>query len=161
LQREKEGEDSESDYFPEQTGSHQQVNEVTPSQATTQPFEFQLSEDLSQTIAITASAVPISVSRKRSGASVRQQSSSVVWVMHRSACPKAINVHFNAVDRGLCAQTLREHHTILERAMGRLYPRFKWGRSHYLPVQPLFFPLKSSHGIYIVTILQSHIGNGW
>jgi hypothetical protein len=120
-QRQKEAEDSESDYFPEETGSHKQVKEVTTSQATTQPFEFPLSEGLSQTITITASAVPITVSRKRSSASVRQQSSSVVWV--RSPCPKAINVHFNAVDRGLCAQTLREHHTILERAMGRLYPR--------------------------------------
>ena len=114
--RDKEAEDSESDYFPEETCSHKQVKEVTTSQATTQPFELPLSDDLSQTITITASAVPITVSRKRSIASVRQQSSSAVWV--RSPCPKAIHVHFNAVDRGLCAQTLREHHTILERAMG-------------------------------------------
>jgi hypothetical protein len=135
--REKDADDSESDYIPEDgTGDHH-VNEVISSQATTQPLELSISDEAGQPMIIVASAEPIAVTRKRSTPAQRQQSSSALWV--QSPCPVSIDVHFNAVDRGLCAQTLREHHTILERAMVRLFPRFKWGRSHYLQVVIPYF----------------------
>ncbi len=70
--------------------------------------------------------------RRRALPTARQRFPSTLWVA--SPCLTSISVHYNAIDRELCAQTLREHHTVLERAMVRLYPRFKWGRSNYLQV---------------------------
>ena len=131
-------EDSESDYIPEDASVQHHVQEVISSQATTQPLELSTADDAGQPIIIVASDVPITVTRKRSTPAERQQSASALWV--KSPCPKSIEVHYNAVDRGLCSQTLREHHTILERAMVRLFPRFKWGRSHYLQVFIPYFP---------------------
>ncbi len=135
LWREKDGEDSESDYVSEEESSATHVIQLTSSQATKQPYELTVSDTPNEPLSIIASGTPITISHKRATPSVRQQSASTLWVP--SPCPVSINVHYNAVDRGLCAQTLREHHTILERAMVRLYPRFKWGRSHYLQVLPL------------------------
>jgi hypothetical protein len=128
-------EDSESDYIPEDASVQHHVQEVISSQATTQPLELSTADEAGQPIIIVASDVPITVTRKRSTPAERQQSASALWV--KSPCPISIEVHYNAVDRGLCSQTLREHHTILERAMVRLFPRFKWGRSHYLQVLTL------------------------
>ena len=135
--REKEAEDSESEYIPQDRSAHNHVNEVNASQATTQPFELTIADETGQPLTIVASAVPITVSRNRSTTAQRQHFSSALWI--QSPCPVSIHVHYNAVDRGLCAQTLREHHTILERAMVRLFPRFKWGRSHYLQVVTPYF----------------------
>jgi hypothetical protein len=129
--------DSESDYIDDEAPAEKSVSNVTiSSQATTQPMETS-----SQS---TTQPRPTPV-RRRPNQAVRQRSSSTLWVA--CPCPVSISVHSNAVDRGLCAQTLREHHTILERAMVRIYPRFKWGRSHYLQVQPFFIPTK-----YIITV---------
>ncbi len=93
------------------------------------------SQPTSVSASVVARATPSTSLRKRSTPSVRQRSESTLWVP--STCSVSISVHFNAIDRGLCAQILREHHTVLERAMARLYPRFKWGRSHYLQVWSL------------------------
>jgi hypothetical protein len=71
-------------------------------------------------------------SRQRNTTGARLRSTSTLWIP--CMCPTSISVHYNAVDRGLCAQALREHHTVLERAMGIIFPRFKWGKSHYLQV---------------------------
>ncbi len=133
--------------------------QLPASQATTQPYELTEAGTPSEPISIIASATPITTSRKRATTSVRQQSASTLWV--HCPCPVSINVHYNAVDRGLCAQTLREHHTILERAMVRLYPRFKWGRSHYLQVLPLDFSDTYSLAVSIYLTLQSLSGHWW
>jgi hypothetical protein len=130
--RDKEADESESDYIPEDGSVQHHVQEVISSQATTQAMELNIADEAGPPIIIVASDVPVTVTRKRSTPAQRQQSASALWV--KSPCPVAIYVHYNAVDRGLCSQTLREHHTILERAMVRLFPRFKWGRSHYLQV---------------------------
>ncbi len=76
--RDKEAEDSESDYFPEDASSDKHVNEVISSQATTQPLEVTIADETSQPLTIIASAVPITVSRKRSTPAQRQQSSSAM-----------------------------------------------------------------------------------
>jgi hypothetical protein len=119
--------------------------QLPASQATTQPYEVIEAGTPSEPLSIIASATPITTSRKRATTSVRQQSASTLWAP--CPCPVSINAHYNAVDRGLCAQTLREHHTILERAMVRLYPRFKWRRSHYLQVIPLYCYVTCSHAV--------------
>ena len=122
--------DSESDYFDDEDAPSQATTQPMnlSSQGTTQPLELDLPPEPCTT------TVPSATVRRRSTPPVRQRSISTLWVA--SPCPVSITIHFHAVDRGLCAQTLREHHTILERAMVRLFPRFKWGRSHYLQVQP-------------------------
>ncbi len=130
----KDTDDSESDYIDEDDTTNKAVAPVPTSQATTQPLELTVSDELTIPMPVCPTSVNSSTVRKRSTTTVRQRSSSTLWVP--STCPQSITIHYNAVDRGLCAQTLREHHTILERAMVRLYPRFKWGRSHYLQVLP-------------------------
>jgi len=130
--RDKEADDSESDYIDEDATRNKVVPGVPSSQATTQPLELAVSDDPTSPTPISATSVNSTSVRRRSTTTVRQRSTSTLWVP--STCPKSITIHYNAVDRGLCAQTLREHHTILERAMLRLFPRFKWGRSHYLQV---------------------------
>ena len=127
--------DAESDYIIEETDNSDQSDlPVSTSQATTQPFECNVaSQEASQPIPVNATSAPAVNVRRRALPSVRERSTSTLWVA--SPCPSTISVHYNAIDRGLCGQTLREHHTVLERAMVRLYPRFKWGRSHYLQVQ--------------------------
>jgi hypothetical protein len=122
--------DSESDYIEDEDAPSQATTQpmILSSQATTQPLELDLPPEPCNT------TLPSATVRRRSTQPVRQRSSSTLWVA--SPCPMSITIHFHAVDRGLCAQTLREHHTILERAMVRLFPRFKWGRSHYLQVLP-------------------------
>jgi hypothetical protein len=133
--RVKDNEDSESDYFEDDDNSDKAVTQVSTSQATTQPFELTVSDEPSQPTPVCATSVSSTTVRKRSTPPVRQRSSSNLWVP--SPCPiSIITIRYNAVDRGLCAQTLREHHTILEGAIVRLYPRFKWRRSHYLQVLP-------------------------
>ena len=131
----KAADDSDSDYIEETTDSFA-VSRVAPSQASTQPFPLSgldgQSQPTTESASVVARATPSTSLRKRSAPPVRKRSESTLWVP--SPCPVSITVHFNAIDRGLCAQTLREHHTVLERAMVRLYPRFKWGRSHYLQV---------------------------
>jgi hypothetical protein len=131
----KAADDSDSDYMEETTDSFAD-SRVASSQASTQPFPLTGSDvpcqPTSESASVVARATPSTSLRKRSTPSVRKRSESTLWVP--STCPVSISVHFNAIDRGLCAQTLREHHTVLERAMARLYPRFKWGRSHYLQV---------------------------
>jgi hypothetical protein len=91
-----------------------------------------LTPDDTQQGPVVVPALPNSTIRRRTLPSTCQRSTSSLWVA--SPCPSSICVHFNPVDRGLCAQTLREHHVVLERAMSRIFPRFKWGRSHYLQV---------------------------
>jgi hypothetical protein len=140
--RSKEKDNSESDYIDDEDNSNRPVIQVPNSQATTQPLEDTVEDEA--TIPTRVSAV-----RKRTTTPVRQRSSSALWI--QSPCPLSITIHYNAVDRGLCAQTLREHHTILERAMVRLYPRFKWGRSHYLQVQPLLTPA-TIHSYYVLML---------
>jgi hypothetical protein len=157
--REKDAEDSESDYIPEDGCADKHVNEVISSQATTQPLELTIANATGQPMTIVASAVPITVSRSRSTSAQRQQSSSAVWV--QSPCPVSIQVHYNAVDRGLCAQTLREHHTILERAMVKLFPRFKWGRSHYLQVVTPSFTNNTSYALSCVLTKPFQKGSWW
>ncbi len=123
--------DSESDYIDNEEPPSQattQPMELSSHQATTQPLELSVPPELCNT---TMSSTTV---RRRSTQPVRQRSPSSHWVA--SPCTMSITIHYNAVDRGLCAQTLREHHTIFQRTMVCLYPRFKWGRSHYLQVQP-------------------------
>ena len=133
--RNKSAYDSDSDYMQETTDAFAD-SRVAPSQASTQPFPLSgldgQSQPTTESASVVARATPSTSLRKRSTPPMRKRSESTLWVP--SPCPVSISVHFNAIDRGLCAQTLREHHTVLERAMVRLYPRFKWGRSHYLQV---------------------------
>jgi hypothetical protein len=121
--RGKDADDSESDYIDEDDTTNKAVPAVPTSQATTQPLELTVSDEPSIPTPVCATSVNTTSVRKRSTTPVRQRSSSALWVP--STCPKSITIHYNAVDRGLCAQTLREHHTILERAMVRLYPIYR------------------------------------
>ncbi len=124
-------EDSESDYIEDE--SHSDDHEVPPSsQATTQPFDFQVIRELTQPEPTVVTENRQRSNRQRCRTGARLRSTNTLWIP--SVCPTSVSVHYNAVDRGLCAQTLREHHTVLERAMGRVFPRFKWGKSHYLQV---------------------------
>ncbi len=132
--RGKDTDDSEPDYINEDDTTNRAVPAVPTSQATTQPLDLTVPDEPTIPTPVCATSVASTTVRKRSTTPVRQRSSSTLWVP--SPCPQSITIHYNAVDRGLCAQTLRENHTILERAMVRLYPRFKWGRSHYLQVLP-------------------------
>ncbi len=130
TRRVKEKDDSESDYIEEENNSSD--DDLPPSsQATTQPFDFTVSTEPSQPGPSVGTSTSTTAIRRRSVPSVRQ---SNVPLALCGACPSSICVHYNAVDRGLCAQTLREHHIVLERAMVRVFPRFKWGKSHYLQV---------------------------
>jgi hypothetical protein len=128
-------EDSESDYFEDNShsdNSQQGSSEIpTISQATTQTAPPDLVEPTQPEHAV-VSSTRSTTNRRRAVPSARERSTSSLWIP--SECPVTIRVHYNAVDRGLCSQTLREHHTVLERAMGRVFPRFKWGKVNYLQV---------------------------
>jgi hypothetical protein len=106
---------------------------VHKQQLSISTFRFQSTEPSQPDPAVvTSTHTTAAAVRRRSIPSARQRSTSSLWVP--SICPSSICVHYNAVDRGLCAQTLREHHTVLKRAIGGVFPRFKWGKSHYLQV---------------------------
>jgi hypothetical protein len=130
--RAKHKDDSDSEFVVDNETTSDADIEPINSQAPTQPLEDPGLINDSQQGAVLLAPTPIPLVRRRITPSTRQSSASSVWVP--STCPSCVCVHYNAVDRGLCAQTLREHHVVLERAMARIFPRFKWGRSHYLQV---------------------------
>jgi hypothetical protein len=146
--------DSESDYFEEDSHSDnsQQGNSEIPtiSQATTQTAPPDLVEPSQPENAVITSTRS-TTSRRRSVPSARDRSTSSLWIP--SVCPLTIRVHYNAVDRGLCSQTLREHHTVLERAMGRVFPRFKWGKVNYLQVHICVLQLSKGTDCYLILML--------
>ncbi len=100
-QRDKNSEDSDSDYFEDNGSSSTAVTRVAPSQASTQPLPLTLSDEPSQPTTVGASvgatAAPLTSNRKRSTPPVRQRSDCTLWVP--SPCPVSITVHYNAVDR--------------------------------------------------------------
>ena len=145
--RAKDRDHSDSDYL-EVTGDDSDVVGPSSSQATTQPFESQVSQEAPQLLPTVVTEARPRPTRQRSSTTARLSSNSTLWIP--SVCPLSICVHYNAVDRGLCAQALREHHTVLERAMGRVFPRFKWGKSHYLQV--LFFVILLRYNISIFNV---------
>jgi hypothetical protein len=133
--RAKEKDDSDCEYIGEDDTISDTDIQPNNSQANTaQPFDDTAIIDDSQQGPGLVPATRNPFIRRRSTTSTRQSSASSLWIS--SPCPSCICVHYNAVDLGLCAQTLREHHVVLERAMARIFPHCKWGRSHYLQVQP-------------------------
>jgi hypothetical protein len=94
-QRDKDAEDSDSDYFEDNGSSSAAVTRVAPSQASTQPLPLTVSDEPSQSTAVGASvgatAAPVTSNRKRSTPPLRQRSDSTLWVP--SPCPVSITVH--------------------------------------------------------------------